>query len=118
MTRGLLNCSSPIDESPYMPSKIYLGRIKIGTKIYQDQLFGQWPECKPPLSEYKDAKNEWIMFQAKDPNMIFEMRLIEPGKWICKADGYGMLKSQGDIGEYGNGGIFAYGDVEIIGERE
>ena len=36
--------------------------------------------------------------------------------WNCKADGYGYLKSAGDLGEYGCGSIFVpdFDDVEVL----
>lgn len=77
-----------------------------------DHHFGKWPACCPPLSEYEGEEYEYI---AKNPEMIFDVEWN--GKfWNCKADGYGYLKSKGDIGVYGNGSIFVTGFdyVEVI----
>jgi len=78
------------------------GRIKRGAGIFQDHHFGKWPNCCPPRSEYE---GEEYKYEAKDPDMVFEVEWT--GRhWDCKADGYGMLRSRGEGGEYGNGSIF------------
>lgn len=77
------------------------GRIKLGTRIFQDHHFGKWPSCLPPRSEYCEGNYE---YEAREPKMLFEMRWTG-NHWECKADGYGMLRSIGDVGEYGNGCI-------------
>lgn len=87
-------------------------RIKEGTLIFQDHHSSEWPYCFPPKSEYEGEEYQHI---AKNPDMEFDGEWN--GRcWYCKADGYGYLKSCGDIGEYGNGGIFVTGldGVEIL----
>ena len=53
--------------------------------------------------------------EAKDPDMVFEV-VWTGTHWDCKADGYGMLRSSGEKGEYGNGSIFVkrLTDVELV----
>lgn len=88
------------------------GRIKLGASLTHDHRCGYWPNCIPPYSEYK---GEEYQYQAKDPNMVFSVEWN--GRfWKCKADGYGHIKSRGDIGEYGNGSILVSGfnNVEIL----
>ena len=96
-----------------MKDIIYLIRIKKGTSIFQDMTYSSWPECKPPQSEYKNDK--WKR-KTKFPNALFTA-IKKNGYWDCKRDGYGHLKSRGDLGEYGNGSIFVYNKdgVDIIG---
>ncbi len=91
------------------------GRIKRGAGILQDHHFGKWPNCCPPRSEYE---GEEYKYEAKDPDMVFEVEW-KGRYWDCKADGYGMLRSRGEGGEYGNGSIFvsARDGVELVGSN-
>jgi hypothetical protein len=76
-------------------------KIKVGSRVLQDRSNGIWPST---------ASAEKV-----DPDMIFEAKWT--GKvWDCVADGFGMLKINGQTGEYGNGSIFAFGidSVEVI----
>lgn len=88
------------------------GRIKLGAPIFQDFHFGKWPNCLPPESEYEGEKYQ---YKAKDPDMVFEVEW-KGRYWDCKADGYGMLRSRGEGGEYGNGTIFVHeiDGVELV----
>lgn len=89
------------------------GRIKRGAWIFQDHHLGEWPNCCPPRSEYE---GEEYQYEAKDPDMLFEVEWAG-NHWNCKADGYGMLRSRGEDGEYGNGSIFVSDSagVELVG---
>jgi len=91
------------------------GRIKRGARIFQDHHFGKWPNCCPPRSEYE---GEEYKYEAKDPDMLFKVEWTGT-HWDCKADGYGMLRSRGEGGEYGNGSIFvsALDGVELVGSN-
>ena len=91
------------------------GRIKRGAGIFQDHHFGKWPDCCPPRSEYQ---GEEYQYEAKDPDMVFEVEWTG-NHWDCKADGYGMLRSHGEAGEYGNGSIFVRdrAGVELVGSN-
>ena len=88
------------------------GRIKEGAGIFQDHHFGRWPACCPPESEWVGSSNPYC---AKDPDMLFDVEW-DGRCWVCKADGYGHLKSQGDPGEYGSGSIYvkAFDGVELV----
>lgn len=71
------------------------GVIKTGTTIGQDHRFFVWPQCAPPLDEYKNEKYKNL---AKDVNMKFHV-IWNKNIWTCIADGYGSNRS------YGNGAI-------------
>ena len=81
------------------------GIIKVGTGIMQDFHFGKWPNCFPP-KRHNNKVNE---------DMIFDVEW-KGNYWDCRADGYGCLSSQGDIGDYGDGSIFVHDKdgVEIV----
>ena len=86
------------------------GRIKLWAEIFHDRHFGKWPNCLPPKSEYE---GEAYQYEAKDPDMVFDIKWT--GRyWECKADGYGMLRSRGEDGEYGNGSIFVRGRDGVV----
>ncbi len=70
-----------------------LGRIKEGAFITQDFGSGRWPATKSGADV--------------DPDMEFECEW-KGSFWDCRADGYGMLRSRGEAGEYGNGSIFVH----------
>ena len=75
-------------------------KIKEGASVMQDRYFYRWPH---------------IGQRVENPEMLFAGEWN--GKfWICKADGYGHLKSAGDPGKYGSGSIFVsgYDSVEIV----
>jgi len=83
-------------------------RIKEGSKIFQDSLFGVWPQCRPPKEEYKD---EEYQNYTKYPDAIFNA-VWKEHYWDCWRKGYG------DPNNYGNGSIFVYypkDSVEIVG---
>jgi hypothetical protein len=91
---------------------MYKVRIKKDAKIFQDFIFDRWPNCLPPLSEYKNEKWQPI---TKYPDAIFNATK-EDRYWNCYREGYG----KGN--DYGNGSIFVYFDtedcVEIISEKK
>ena len=108
-------------EKPYLGTSVMIGeinkiigrgRIKEGAGIFQDHHFGRWPSCCPPKSEWEGDSNP---YSAKDPDMLFDVEW-DGRCWVCKADGYGHLRSQGDSGEYGSGSIFvkAFDGVEVM----
>jgi len=78
------------------------GRIKRGAEVFHDRHFGTWPSCCPPLSEYDGQE---YRHEARDTDMVFDVEW-SGRSWACKANGYGMLRSRGEDGEYGNGSIF------------
>ena len=88
------------------------GRIKRGAMVLHDRVLGRWPSCCPPSSEYD---GEQYRYEAKDPGMVFDVAR-NGRRWECRADGYGMFRSRGEAGEYGNGSVFVIdGDgVELI----
>ena len=86
------------------------GRIKIGAKVLQDRGISAWPVCSPPQKEYPDGAYRYV---AKNPNMVFDIRK-EGDFWICRADGYGMLRSKGEVGDYGNGAITVFKEEDIL----
>jgi len=47
---------------------MYKVRIKENAKIFQDFMFDRWPNCLPPLSEYKNEKWRPI---TKYPDAVF-----------------------------------------------
>ena len=97
-------------------SDLMLVRIKEGAKIGHDFAYGNWPACKPPISEYTNSDDYEEV--TKYPNALFEA--LWTGKWWdCRRDGYGMLKSENQIGEYGNGSIFVFhkDGVEIVSKN-
>lgn len=75
------------------------GRIKKGAMVGQDHSFMRWPILR------KDA----------DPDTIFDVEW-NGKQWVCRADGYGYLRSNGDKGEYGNGAVyvFAFDNVKLL----
>ena len=79
-------------------------RIKKGSKIFHDFLFGKWPQCRPPIEE-EQKENE-----TKYPDAIFNA-VWKEHYWECWREGYG------DPNNYGNGSIFVYhpkDSVEIV----
>jgi hypothetical protein len=74
------------------------GRIKVGALITQDFATGRWPAAR--------------IGTDTDPDIEFECEW-KGSFWECIADGYGMLRSCGDAGEYGNGSIFVH-DVDGV----
>jgi hypothetical protein len=91
-------------------------RIKMGASICHDHHFGRWPECCPPDKEYAGEEYQYI---AKNTDMVFDAR-FNGKSWVCKADGYGYLASNGENGDYGNGSINVvwFDDVEILSEGD
>ena len=91
---------------------MYKVRIKENAKIFQDFMFDRWPNCLPPLSEYKNEKWRPI---TKYPDAVFNATKKEH-YWDCWRNGYGKNN------DYGNGSIFVYFDtedcVEIISEEK
>jgi hypothetical protein len=83
-----------------IPSFVATVRIKEGANIMQDRSFYRWPH---------------IGERVENPEMLFTGEWNEKF-WTCKADGYGHLKIDGDLGEYGSGSIFisSYDSVEIV----
>jgi hypothetical protein len=77
------------------------GRIKIGAMIGHDRSYGKWPACFP------SGCSQTGKYEADDPNMIFDVEW-KGSYWNCKADGFGMLRCNGEVGEYGNGSIFVF----------
>lgn len=80
------------------------GRIKVGALISQDFASGHWPATRSG--------------DDVDPDMRFDVEWTGT-YWICKAPGYGYMRSQGEQGEYGNGSIFVHDKdgVELILRR-
>lgn len=76
-----------------------LGRIKVGARITQDFGFGKWPATRSGADV--------------DPDMEFDCAW-KGTFWDCRADGYGMLRSRGEVGEYGNGSIFVHEREGVI----
>jgi len=112
-----LNTRSETTQAVSPPDRIVgRGRIVKGAAISQDFHFGKWPQCCPPRSEYKDEEYQYL---TKRPDMIFDVEW-NGRYWDCKADGYGHLRANGEIGEYGNGSIFvfAFDGVELIPKGE
>ena len=90
-------------------------KIKEGALVIHDFLYCQWPDCKPPRSEFSDG----LPYQDRTlyPNAVFEGEWLDRdalfddegmdreerrGYWNCIRPGYG------EIGQYGNGSIFVY----------
>lgn len=76
-----------------------LGRIKVGAFITQDFGGRRWPATKSGADV--------------DPDMEFDCEW-KGSFWDCRADGYGMLRSRGEAGEYGNGSIFVHEREGVI----
>lgn len=71
------------------------GRIKQGAGVSQDHRFFKWP------------------LQNVEPDMVFDMEWKETF-WLCKADGFGCIRSLGDDGDYGNGCLFLHSFDDVL----
>jgi hypothetical protein len=85
------------------------GIIMIGARIFQDHGVSTWPFCSPPRKEYAGEPYQQV---AKNPTMVFDI-YKEGDSWICWADGYGALRSKGQVGDYGNGAIAVFKEEDI-----
>lgn len=70
------------------------GTIKVGATVSHDFRVFSWPE--------------------ELAGVVFDAEEASGGRLICRADGYGHLKSKGDPGEYGNGSIFLPNRMDFI----
>lgn len=74
------------------PSTYVWGRIKPGTRIYQDFYLSRWPRTVGSVHGKETV----------DPNMRFKMYLNDHGRVTCVAKGYGDFSIRDG---YGNGAI-------------
>lgn len=76
-------------------------RIKAGSTVAQDHHVSDWPRTKAG--------------DVTDPGMEFDAEW-NGTFWECRADGYGRRSWKGEVGRYGNGSIFAFGEdsVEVL----
>ena len=85
-------------------------RIKDGSPISQDFRFFDWhnPEIIFEVSRIPDKIDD-----GKTKGFSVAQTHAD-----VKADGYGMLKAKGDIGEYGNGSITVKPEyLELVGDK-
>lgn len=67
------------------------GKIKVGARIGIDHCTGKWP------NNGRDTE--------PNPDLVFDIKLIDDRYWECTAFGYG--KHEG-LGAYGNGSVFVF----------